>query len=216
VAYFASIPAMMTNRLTRTSPEMFLERTLVYAPEEVQAAWQAEVMGKTLPTVQFVQNDAPKDWYRIYRDGPSSCMAGSHRIEQYAHPKNDLALAYVENKMGIPTHRAIVNTKLKTYVRVYGKEDTGMFVAALNKLGYRHSYDTLRDQRIWLEYASCYRCDGEVMIGPYLDGNYQGAKRINRDEGTIGGCHELYYGEEPYCGCESDDDDDYEEDHDEE
>ena len=128
VAYFANVPAMMSNRLTRTSPEMFLQRTLIYAPEEIQAAWEAEVLGKTLPTVHFVPNTEPDEWYRIYRDGPNSCMAGSHKVEQYAHPKNDLALAYVMNNLEVPTHRAIVNTKTKKYVRVYGKE-AGTFIA---------------------------------------------------------------------------------------
>jgi hypothetical protein len=207
VAYYASVPNMVAGRLTRTSPEMFLQRTLVYAPQEICAAWGAEVLGQTLPIIQLVSNNDPDRWYQVYRDGPNSCMAGSPRVKQYAHPDNDLALAYTETSNNI-THRAIVNTKTKTYVRVYGHEP-GSFIAALNKLGYRHSYDTLAKQIVWLEYDDCYRCDAEVLVGPYLDGNHQGIDRIDRNTGYIGGYREMYYGEEAYCGCEESSDDDY-------
>lgn len=207
VAYYATVSNLMSNRLTRTSPELFLERTLIYAPDEIKAAWGCEVLGRTLPEIKFIANTDPDGWYRIYDCGPGSCMAGAPLVRQYAHPRNNLGLAYVENAEGRITHRAIVNHLRKNYIRIYTKEETGPFVAALNKLGYTHSYDALKNELICLKFEPCHRCDSEILVGPYLDGNWQGVKRINRTEGTIGGNSELYNGEEPYCGCDNDDDD---------
>ena len=207
VAYYASVPNLMNNRLTRTSPEMFLERALAYAPDEITAAWGCEVLGKTLPEVKFIANNDPDGWYEIYRDGPSSCMAGAPYVRQYAHPKNNLALAYAEKDNRI-THRTIVNTKTMKYIRIYSRDEVGPFVAALNKLGYSHSYETLAGELINLSWQSCYRCDRDVLMGPYLDGNSQGVNRLNSKEGTIGGFNEICSGEEAYCGCEESSEDD--------
>ena len=210
VGYFATVESLMSNRITRTSPEMFLERTLRYAPEEVQAAWSCEVLGQVLPEVLFISNEDPDGWERVYDRGPNSCMAGSNLVRQYAYPENHLALAYRE-KNGRITHRTIVNTETKTYLRAYGGDDCGFFIAALNKLGYKHSYDTLQDEIIHAGYMSCSKCDNDVLVGPYLDGNHQGIRMIDRKKGRISSCgDDLYNGDEPHCGCDSEDDDDEE------
>lgn len=201
VAYFSSIKNLMENRLTRTSPQMFLERSLIYAPEELKAAWACEVLGHTLPEVEFVPNTDPNGWYEVYDNGPNSCMAGSSLVKQYAHPNNNLALAYTKKGHHI-THRTIVNTKRKTYLRIYGTEDVGYFVTALNKLGYRHSFDTLQDELIKTSYVLCMYCNNDVLAGPYLDGHHLQLRLRNRDEGTICGIGEdLCSNDEPHCGC---------------
>lgn len=213
VAYYANIKALMDNRLTRTSPEMFLSRQLVVAPDDIRAAWMIEVLNNTLPELHFVENTDPDGWIDIYERGPHSCMAGSTRVAQYAHPKNNLALAYVQDPKDpvTITHRAIVNKKKKTYVRAYGS-DPGFFIAALNKAGYRLSADTLEDEIITLDYGSCSECDRDILIGPYFDG-YTGnaVKTLNNREGTIGGHTPVHYGEGSICDCceygEGDDDD---------
>lgn len=206
VAYYSSIQNLMTNRLTRTSPEMFLERILQYAPAEIRAAWGCEVLGNILPTVLFVPNTDPDEWIRVYERGPHSCMAGDTKVAQYAHKKNNLNLAYIMHNDKI-THRTIVNTKKKTYIRVYGN-NPGEFIASLNALGYSQSHHTLEGEIIHLAYGECKYCEREVLIGPYLDGAHQGVAGITRKMGKIGGFQELDYGDEPNCGqCEDGDED---------
>lgn len=211
VAYFANIKALMENRLTRTSPEMFLTRQLKVAPETIQAAWEVEVLGKTLPQLLFVTNTDPDGWEDVYDRGPHSCMSGRSMVRQYAHPKSNLELAYVEAPNGVVTHRTIVNKKRKTYVRPYG-QDPGYFIAALNKAGFKQDDDTLEGEYIYLGYTSCSDCDRDMLHGPYFDGSTgNGVKVVNKLEGIIGGCNTLYYAESNICErCEygeGDDDD---------
>lgn len=213
VAYFASVKALLENRLTRTSPEMFLERTLTVAPAHIKAAWCTEVLGQTLPELKFATH--ADDWEYVYDRGPNSCMAGSRLVRQYAHPNNHLALAYIETHNKI-THRTIVNLERKTYLRAYGpEEDKDYFIAALNQQGFSHSWDTLEDETIYVEWKDCCNdwCDSRMLIGPYLDGHFQ-TVRLSRDqkEGVIGRYgDELMNGDDECCGhCDEGDDDDAE------
>lgn len=213
VAYYANVKALMDNRLTRTSPEMFLARQLTIAPEGIKGAWMVEVMGKTLPELKFIGNTDPDGWIDVYERGPRSCMAGTTVVGQYAHPKSNLALAYIENSTGEITHRTIVNNKHKTYVRVYGA-DSGFFIAALNKAGYKQDDDTLQDEPIYLDYASCTECDRDIPFGPYFDGSSgNGIRYINDREAKIGGSNTLFYTASSVCErCEYGEGDDDDED----
>jgi hypothetical protein len=207
VAYYSSITNLMMSRLTRTSPEMFLERILQYAPAEIRAAWGYEVLGNVLPTVLFIANTDPDGWINVYERGPHSCMQGDTKVAQYAHKKNNLNLAYMQDGDKI-THRTIVNTKKKTYIRVYGN-NPGEFIASLNKLGYRQDHHTLEGEIIHLDYSECQYCEREMLIGPYIDGAHQGIAGITRKEGKIGGFIEMEYGNEYNCGeCGDEDNDD--------
>lgn len=207
VAYFASVQNMLNNQTTRTSPEMFAQRFLANAPAELRAAWEHEVMGKILPEVKFIPNTEPNLWYQVYEEGPHSCMQGADEVRQYANPKNDLALAYSQNNNGKITHRAIVNQKTKTYVRLYGRgDDNSYFAAALKKLGYSQSCDTLKNQRVFVKHDSCHTCDDHVITGPYLDGNYVYIHTLpdtNDEEGIItddDNGERFRSPEEPICG----------------
>jgi hypothetical protein len=215
VAYYASVPNMVANRITRTSPEMFLTRALAAAPGEIQAAWMTEVMGQMLPTLHFIENDDPQGWYEVYDQGPGSCMAGSNRVRQYACPGNNLALCF-STKNGDPKgqilYRVIVNKKHNTYLRIYGLEDDkNYFVAALNKAGYKYCGDTLHGELIKLEYAQCDNCGSDTLVGPYFDGCWDRVSFVSKGVGQIGdnGDHMNYSNEEIYCGCNSDEDDEY-------
>jgi len=186
---------------------MFLTRTLVYAPDELRAAWSVEVLGQILPEISFIENTDPDGWIQIYDEGPHSCMQGERVVKQYAHPENHLALAYHRTKDGRVTQRVIVNKERKTYLRIYGNEDIAFFVTSLNKLGYKQCQDTLDGEKVHLGYTTCYECGGEMLAGPYLDGGSQYVKTINRKEGVINcrGGDEWTYSDEPYCGCGEDD-----------
>lgn len=213
VAYYASIPALLQGRLTRTSPEMFLERTLVFAPDEVRTAWCVEVLGKTLPQISFVENTDPEGWFDIYMNGPNSCMAGRDLVKLYAHPKNHLALAYHRDAEGDIVNRVIVNKKRKTYLRVYGTNDISYFIASLNKLGYTQSSDTLKGETIYIGRTECCSCGSSMLTAPYLDGGWNGiVPSFDCKEGVIGPKgRELTYSEEPECGCCDEGDEDYDE-----
>lgn len=212
VAYYASVPNMMANRITRTSPEMFLSRSLAAAPGEIQAAWISEVMGQTLPSLHFIENDNPDGWFEIYNDGPDSCMVGSLRVRQYACPGNNLALAYSVDKDGDIAYRVIVNKLHKTYLRIYGYEDEkNYFVAALNQAGYKYSGDTLHGELIKLDYAQCDRCGSDTLVGPYFDGCWDLVEFVEKGIGRIGGKgYPMNHSEsEIYCGCSDEENDEY-------
>ncbi len=207
VAYYASIPNLIANRSTRTSPEMFLRRSLVSAPGEIQAAWMSEVMGQTLPMLHFIKNNDPDGWYEVYNYGPHSCMEGSPRVRQYACPGSNLALAYSRDSDENINYRVIVNLQHKTYLRIYGAEDKkNYFVAALNKAGYTQSSDTLHGELIRLNYVPCVACGESTLVGPYLDGCWDLVEYTEHGIGRIGGHGETmnYSDDEIYCGCSND------------
>lgn len=212
VAYYASIPNMMANRITRTSPEMFLSRSLAAAPGEIQAAWMSEVLGQTLPELHYIENDNPDGWYEVYNYGPHSCMEGSPRVRQYACPGNNLALAYSRDSDGDINYRVIVNKKHKTYLRIYGAEDDkNYFVASLNKAGYKYCSNTLHGELIKLDYAQCDNCGADTLVGPYFDGCWDSVSFVEKGIGRIcdDGDHMNYSDGEIFCGCTSDEHDDY-------
>jgi hypothetical protein len=207
VAYFATVQNMLENKTTRTSPEMFVSRFLAGAPSELREAWNHEVLGKVLPTVSFISNTDPDGWFHVYEEGPNSCMKSAYEVRQYAHPKNDLALAYYQNEAGKILNRAIVNQASKTYVRAYGK-DCSAFTAALRKLGYRQDDGMLENQYVYIVWDSCQACEDSVITGPYLDGDYfyiSPVKGSYPPEGIINGDGEERFraSGEPRCGsCE--------------
>lgn len=208
VAYYASVDNMVNNRLTRTSPEMFLQRALLHAPQSIRTAWSVEVLGQTLPEVSFIENDNPQGWYDIYDEGPNSCMAGCNEVRQYAHPENNLALAYHQSESGKITHRTIINKLRKTYLRIYGN-DNSYFAAALKKLGYSSSQDTLQGEKVHLEWVECKTCCNMVLVGPYLDGaNTHVDCGSDNQVGIISNMGaDFDSSEEPRCDdCRSDDD----------
>lgn len=219
VAYFQNVDNMMANRLTRTSPEMFLDRALRYAPPQVKAAWSVEVLGQVIPTLKLIPNTDPDGWERIYKTGPESCMQGSPLVRCYANPKNHLALAYMTNARGHVTYRTIVNTETKKYVRIYGDDDdddVDYFVASLNQEGYRRDGEALLGETINVIDLKCNYCSNTVPTGPYLDGDYQLVSLTTPTEGVIGDeGDELCCSREYYCGCDAgryhNDDDDEEE-----
>lgn len=221
IEYYASVPNLVIGRTTRTSPEMFYARFLQYAPDHIREAWAAETLGHLAPELHFISNTDPDGWEYVYKHGPYSCMRGSPRVRQYAHPANNLALAYLQNENGDITHRTIVDQKKKTYLRIYGNTETNfMMSSALNKAGYKRSSDTLLGNIIYIAKEPCYNCDKLLPVGPYLDGAADGFLYTNSDEteGVMVECGDcLYSDDEPSCpdGCADDEEyDDYYDDDD--
>lgn len=203
IAYYQSIENLVNNRLTRTSPEMFLDRFLTHAPEKIRLAWKVEVLGTILPTVQFISNTDPEGWMRVYKLGPHSCMRGDPLVKAYAHPNSKLALAYAEDSSGNIWARSIVNTKTKTYIRVYSGQDAPLFVAALNKAGYWQDDNTLEGQPIYTRQVECETCSATRYLTPYFDGGFDciNVPDYHKEEGIITrkGCEETTDNE--YFNC---------------
>jgi hypothetical protein len=119
------------------------------------------------------------EWARVYCQfrGFSSCMGNSttpwkkhhshHPVRLYAHPDNDLSLAYITHNGkpdGDTVARAIVNTKKMTHSRVYGD---ARILSALNESGYSDDWDaTVKGQvcNAYVHYGS--------LVAPYMDGNW--------------------------------------------
>lgn len=181
IAYFQDVEALRQNRVTRTSPQMFLDRYLINAPDRIRASFSIELLGKTLPDVKFIENTDPEGWIRVYKNGPNSCMKGTDIVDCYAHPKNNLALAYNEREDGTIQNRAIVNRENKTYVRIFGVEGPE-FAAALRKLGYTNDPDlALQGETIYVKETTCRDCENGIFVGPYLDCSDQYVANIRFD-----------------------------------
>jgi hypothetical protein len=215
ICYYQSVDAMMANRVTTTSPEMFLERYLYAAPMDLKTAWKVEVLGHVLPTVHFIENNDPDGWFGVYNTGPGSCMQGRQQVRQYAHPGNNLALAYLKREDGRITHRTIVNKKEMKYLRIYGISDNYFFSAVLKKLGYSQSERTLEGEIIHINHLSCENCGREIPAGPYLDGEIHGVEvKSGASEGVISESgEEICYGNTYECeDCPESDSHDEDED----
>jgi hypothetical protein len=197
VAFYPDADKLEADKLTSMKPGRYLSAFYgdVLSAEEIKQ-WANKQQVLTAPVeLKFVGNDDPLGWVWVYENSTPSCMrynrsnryinAGlkgdKHPVTVYAHPENNLALAYImlpgevedrtrncrqdEHVVGA---RAIVNTQNKTYLRIYGAGDvqyTSM-KEVLERAGYTHSGSTLRNEKLRLEAGvSGYLC-------PYLDGNY--------------------------------------------
>lgn len=85
----------------------------------------------------------PEEIAAIYRNGPSSCMAGTkpiintiNAVHTYAAP--DCGVAYLERN-GKPTARTVIRLSNKTYTKIYG--DSPTLAALLKKEGFTYAYD---------------------------------------------------------------------------
>lgn len=132
-----------------------------------------------------------QDIRRVYAIGPESCMCkGSernnkakfkhtvvngdwvHPVEVFAHPENDLRLAYVETNDGRIGARVWVNIQSRSYERVYDRNDVRgakhYLTEWLELEGYHHDGDYIEGQKL-LRLNS----DMGGIICPYIDpGNY--------------------------------------------
>lgn len=197
VAFYPDTDKLEADKLTSMKPGRYLSAFYgdVLTAEEIKQ-WANKQVASTQPTpLKFVGNDDPLGWVWVYENSAPSCMRHNrngryidtwlrdarHPVTVYAHPENSLALAYimmpgaVEDRTvncGTDEHvvgaRAIVNTRDKTYLRIYGAGDVqySAMKEALKRAGYTQSNSTLRHEKLRLvETNSGYLC-------PYLDGDY--------------------------------------------
>ena len=197
VAFYADTDKLEADKLTSMKPGRYLAAFYgdILSADEIKQ-WANKQVAATRPAdLKFVGNDDPLGWVWVYENSAASCMRYNrpnryinsglkndmHPVTVYAHPENNLALAYimlpgeVEDRTRfcntdeyIVGARAIVNTARKTYLRIYGACDVRYIAMreALECAGYTHSDDTLKDEKLRLVDV-----DGGYLC-PYLDGNY--------------------------------------------
>jgi hypothetical protein len=159
-------------------------REVVMSPGKFFAACLPDATPKYVQelTEAYIQAQAPIIWHRVkeadswaevyaHEHGFRSCMTGwrandpHHPVRFYAHPDNDLELAYLtldpSDEMSATTARSIINVKNKSYVRVYGDN---RLARALEAAGYVCDADAA------LEGQKCQAIEakGGVVV-PFLD-----------------------------------------------
>ena len=197
VAFYADTDKLEADRLTSMKPGRYL--SVFYgdtlSDEEIKQLANKQAASTRPAELKFVGNNDPLGWVWVYENSTSSCMRFSrsnryikaglkgdrHPVTVYAHPDNNLSLAYImlpgivedrtvncyEDEYVVGS-RAIVNTRDKTYLRIYAAGDVQYveLKGALERAGYIQSSSTLYKEKLRLEAAE----DGYLC--PYLDGDY--------------------------------------------
>ena len=202
VAFTPDEGKLLRNVQTRMKPGRYLMK--FYGPEsenpvltEAQCKqWADRWAASLLPVeLKFIPNTDPDGWEWVYENSPPSCMRYNrsgrhldysareedHPVRCYAHPGNNLALAYIlkagviedrDENCGsdayVVTARTIVNTDRRTWLRTYAEDDRerSKLVELLKAEGYSQSDETLRSQKL------VRRELGSSLLCPYLDGDY--------------------------------------------
>ena len=197
VAFYADTDKLEADKLTSMKPGRYLSAFYGddLSAEEIKQ-WANKQQALMTPTeLKFVGNDDPLGWMWVYENSSPSCMrynrnnryidlglkGAYHPVTVYAHPENNLALAYImlpgnaEDRTmyclpdaHVVGARAIVNTRNKTYLRLYAAGDVQYTAMekAFDSAGYTQSDDTLRHEKLRLE-----KINGGYLC-PYLDGDY--------------------------------------------
>lgn len=176
VAYADSAAKLTADRYTRIRPGKYLARFYSDVLSEEQIKYWAEqhVSAGATPELHFIDNDDPDGWGRVYAEGPHSCMKNESSVRVYAHPDNDLRLAYTKSPDGnYITARSIVRTDEgnKGYIRVYPNANStedikvrNKMFAALEAAGFTEQ-TSLRGAKLKrIEHDEGFAC-------PYLDGD---------------------------------------------
>ncbi len=197
VAFYADTDKLEADRLTSMKPGRYL--SVFYgdtlSDEEIKQLANKQAASTRPAELKFVGNNDPLGWVWVYENSTSSCMRYSrynryinrglkgnrHPVTVYAHPDNNLSLAYIMLPGSVEDRtvnclqdeyvvgsRAIVNTRDKTYLQIYASGDVqyAELKEALERAGYTLSNSTLYKEKLRLVEAE----DGYLC--PYLDGDY--------------------------------------------
>lgn len=235
IAFTQSATAGMLDRQQIIKPGRFLRQHLPDASDEQIKQLAAACLGAMSAGVTHSKDS--DDFERVYRQGPSSCMAYGpdgkqfHRLKVngefyhparvYAHPENDIEIVWLEVAGRIGA-RAVVNTANKQYPALYGSDSVAgahkRLLAYLEGLGYTHDDQALDGQKLRKVYT-----DNGAIICPYIDSGNRGVY-IEDDHLMVGGeceanhetgCLHDHDNNEPdwHCDCcgdgQSDSDDRY-------
>lgn len=186
LAYTQSSVAGQLDRQQVIKPGRWLRRWLPGASDEDIKQMAALCAGEC--KVEFKMSNKLEDFVRVYSEGPDSCMGYklnedfipkswqhtrvdgelTHPVSVYAHPENDIAIAWLETGTGVIGARTLVNTESKHWVRLYKSDRVsgalGKLRQWLSSQGYREDGDALRGQKL-LKLET----DGGNYVCPYID-----------------------------------------------
>lgn len=173
------------NRKMTMAPGRYLRRYFSYLAEDVisNLANHYKLIHEGKTEVHITHT--PSEIARVYKDGPSSCMAGLHRSFNtgFIHP----AVVYASPPIGVIyattgkriVARALVNTKALCIGRIYGNYDairqhkpTGYYIADSEIL------DEDEDVEYWPGFEDYklrkvyHPWDSKFILEPYLDIGY--------------------------------------------
>lgn len=181
IAYTQSPTAGVNDRQQVMKVGRYLRRVLPNASDEEIKQLVAEFTSAGNYEILHTK-DADKI-AEVYMHGPSSCMSYDedrfghlivngeffHPTRVYAHPDNNIELVYVVQN-GRYIARTLINTKTKTYPRIYGTDfaPIGKTVLTdyLDNLGYTQHDSALSGEKLLLVNPDAYT---DAIICPYID-----------------------------------------------
>lgn len=209
IRYLARPEHLSDNRWTIVKAGRFLRRHCPQlSDEDVKQLTSAITGACTEYKLEFTAAGDADKIADVYRHGPNSCQSGympySHGnirvdgefyapVRIYAHPENNLRLAYLVNSDGQYAARAWVNLKTMTHNTVYASTDTfhgSDFVmhTFLSEAGYSHyGEETMRGEVLLKVDTDC-----GAIICPYIDPQNLGVD-IYDDHLEVGGHHSANY-----------------------
>lgn len=143
ISYVASDRDGYMKKRTELTVGRYLSR---YYPDLPDSEMR-RLLGLIDPPIEVMFATTAKEIEHVYVTGPSSCMSYEKREEWYGFPchpvtayaAGDLAVAYIKNRRGGISARAICWPDRKLYGRLYGDEER--LGQALDALGYRKAKD---------------------------------------------------------------------------
>lgn len=190
IAYTASAQAGIMDRQQVIKPGRYVRMHCPHLTDEQVKRLAAEVAG-ALDAGIHVSHD-PDDFERVYRRGPSSCMAYGpegkafgrlivdgeffHPTRVYAHPDNNIRLVWVEQNGRIGA-RTLVNTRTMKYPQLYYSDGVARardrLLLWLEANGYTQASDALRGEKLLKVHPDDYP---NAIICPYIDVHNQGVE----------------------------------------
>lgn len=213
IAVAETYARLYAQRFTVMKPGRYLTKYFgnVLTEGDIKMFAQRQIGGSIAATVYFAKTGDEIVW--VYENSPRSCMKMNrderyidesldediHPVRAYAHPENNLAVAFImRDKMAKPEYRhdpdadayrgtpvyarTIVNTQRKCYYRLYGQNGgESALEEALRSLGYVYRADTLAGELLSMQRVDAYLNPDEYGVGredwayvsaPYVDGGY--------------------------------------------
>ncbi|WP_027589518.1 hypothetical protein [Pseudomonas sp. RL] len=203
IAYTASERAGILDRQQVMKPGRYIRQHCPQLTDEQVKQLAAEVTG-ALDADIHVSHD-PDEFERVYRRGPSSCMAYGpdgkcwnvlyvdgdfyHPARVYAHPENHIRIVWLEQGGRIGA-RTLINTKRMQYPTIYASDAVARaryrLELWLDANGYTQNDHALRGEKLIRQAVDR---DPDSIICPYIDCGNQGVE-VYHDHLIVGGPYE--------------------------
>ncbi|SHH04338.1 hypothetical protein [Bradyrhizobium erythrophlei] len=167
------------DRVTVLTPGRYIGR-FYETEEKMDDARRRKLIALVDPSGELLYARTPEEITKVYMEGPSSCMDGSHACEFEKLPcwptavygAGDLVLAYTVNNKGRIQSRCLIWPEKKLYGRIYG--DVQRMQKQLEDEGYttereRHDADGNGAHLVGARLMKVLYSDGRYTVLPYFD-----------------------------------------------